>query len=113
MRRRSTHLVLNSYAHHFSLLSFLEDLKKRYENKYQKHQIHIADKNGRIKLEEVDIDKFAVKLTIRKDMNPVGNFRDEVRNYLESLRSTTSEDIELSQLLDNYKRVTFLRGVAG
>ena len=96
-----------------SLLSFLEDLKKRYENKYQKHQIHIADKNGRIKLEEVDIDKFAVKLTIRKDINPVGNFRDEVRNYLESLRSTTSEDIELSQLLDNNKRVTFVRGVAG
>ena len=113
MRRRSTNLVLNSYAHHFSLLSFLDDLKKRYENKYQKHQIHIADKNGRIKLEEVDIDKFAVKLTIRKDMNPVGNFRDEVRNYLKSLRSTTSEDIELSQLLDNNKRVTFLRGVAG
>ena len=113
MERRFTNLVLNSYAHHFSLLSFLEDLKKRYENKYQKHQIHIADKNGRIKLEEVDIDKFAVKLTIRKDMNPVGNFRDEVRNYLESLRSTTSEDIELSQLLDNNKRVTFVRGVAG
>ena len=113
MRRGSTNLVLNSYAHHFSLLSFLEDLKKRYESKYQKHQIHIADKNGRIKLEEVDIDKFAVKLTIRKDMNPVGNFRDEVRNYLESLRSTTSEDIELSQLLDNNKRVTFVRGVAG
>ena len=113
MRKRSTNLVLNSYAHHFSLLSFLEDLKKRYENKYQNHQIHIADKNGRIKLEEVDIDKFAVKLTIRKDMNPVGNFRDEVRNYLESLRSTTSEDIELSQLLDNKKRVTFVRGVAG
>ena len=113
MRRRSTNLVLNSCAHHFSLLSFLEDLKKRYENKYQKHQIHIADKNGRIKLEEVDIDKFAVQLTIRKDMNPVGNFRDEVRNYLESLRNTTSEDIELSQLLDNNKRVTFVRGVAG
>ena len=113
MRRRSTHLVLNSYDHHTSLLSFLEDLKKRYENKYQKHQIHIADKNGRIKLEEVDIDKFAVQLTIRKDMNPVGNFRDEVRNYLESLRSTTSEDIKLSQLLDNNNRVTFVRGVAG
>ena len=113
MRRRSTNLVLNSYDHHTSLLSYLEDLKKRYESKYQKHQIHIADKNGRIKLEEVDIDKFAVKLTIRKDMNPVGNFRDEVRNYLESLRSTTSEDIELSQLLDNNKRVTFVRGVAG
>ena len=113
MRRRSTHLFLNSYAHHFSLLSFLEDLKKRYENKYQKHQIHIADKNGRIKLEEVDIDKFAVKLTIHKDINPVGNFRDEVRNYLESLRSTTSEDIELSQLLDNNKRVTFISGIAG
>ena len=64
-------------------------------------------------MEEVDIDKFAVKLTIRKDVNPVGNFRDEVRNYLESLRSTTSEDIELSQLLDNNKRVTFVRGVAG
>ena len=113
MRRRSTNLVLNSYAHHFSLLSSLEDLKKRYENKCQTHQIHIADKNGRIKLEEVDIDKFAVQLTIRKDVNPVGNFRDEVRNYLESLRSTTSEDIELSQLLDNNKRVTFVRGVAG
>ena len=113
MRRRSTNLVLNSYAHHFSLLSFLEDLKKRYESKYQKHQIHIADKNGRIKLEEVDIDKFAVKLTICKDILPVANFRDEVRNYLESLRSTTSEDIKLSQLLDSDKRVTFVRGVAG
>ena len=113
MRRRSTHLFLNSCAHNMSLLSFLDDLKKRYKNKCQKHQIHIADKNGRIKLEEVDIDKFAVKLTIRKDVNPVGNFRDEVRNYLESLRSTTSEDIELSQLLGNDKRVTFVRGVAG
>ena len=113
MRRRSTHLFLNSCAHNMSLLSFLDNLKKRYKNKYPKHQIHIADKNGRIKLEEVDIHKFAVKLTIRKDVNPVGNFRDEVRNYLESLRSTTSEDIELSQLLDNDKRVTFLRGIAG
>jgi len=89
-----------------------QDLKKRYENKYQKHQIHIADKNGRIKLKEVDIDKFAVQLTIRKDIHPAGNFRDEVRNYLESLRRTTSEDIELSQLLDNDKRVTFVSGIA-
>ena len=113
MRRRFTHLFVNSCAHNMSLLSFLDDLKKRYENKCQTHQIHIADKNGRIKLEEVDIDKFAVQLTIRKDVNPVGNFRDEVRKYLESLRSTTSEDIELSQLLDNDKRVTFLRGIAG
>ena len=113
MRRRSTHLFLNSCDHNIFLLSFLENLKKRYENKCQKHQIHIADKKGRIKLEEVDIDKFAVQLTIRKDVNPVGNFRDEVRKYLESLRSTTSEDIELSQLLDNNKRVTFVSGIAG
>ena len=96
-----------------SLLSFLDDLKKSYEKKFQKHQIHIADKNRRINLEEEDIDKFAVNLTIRKDIHPADNFRDEVRNYLESLRSTTSEDIKLSQLLDSDKRVTFLRGTAG
>ena len=94
-------------------MPFLEDLKKRYENIYQKHQIHIPDKNGRIKLEEVDIDKFAVKLMIRKDIHPVGNFRNEARKYMQSLRNTTSEDINLSQLFDNNNRVTFISAIAG
>ena len=79
----------------------------------QKHQIHIADKNGRIKLEEVDIDKFAVVLKIRKDLRPVGNFRDEAKNYFDSLRIVTSEDIEVSQLFDNNKRVSFICAIAG
>ena len=96
-----------------AFVSFLDDLKDKHTVQYQKHQMHVADKNGRIKLEEVDIDKFAVKLKIRKDLRPVGNFRDEARNYLESLRSITSEDIELSQLFDNNKRVIFICAIAG
>ena len=96
-----------------AFFSFLDDLKDRYKVQYQKHQMHIADKNGRIKLEEVDIDKFAVKLKIRKDLRPVGNFRDEARNYFDSLRSITSEDIEVSQLFDNNKRVIFICAIAG
>ena len=64
-------------------------------------------------MEKVDIDQFAVKLKIRKDLRPVSNFRDEARNYLESLSSIKGEDIELSQLFYNKKRVIFICAIAG
>ena len=94
-------------------LCILDYIKFKYRDLYQKHQIHIVNQNGRIKLEEVEIDDFAVKLKIRKDIHPVGNFRDEARKYLESFRSVTGEDIEVFKLLDDGKRVTFIRGIAG
>ena len=88
-------------------------MKATYIDLYQKHQIHIAEKDGRIKLKEVDITDFAVKLKMRRDLPPKDTFRDEIRRHLDFLRNIASENTELSDLIDKTNRVTFIRGVAG
>ena len=54
-----------------------------------------------------------MKLRMQKDLQVEGGFRDETRRYLESLGNITGNVVELSQLIENNSRVTFVRGIAG
>ena len=64
-------------------------------------------------LKEKDITEFAVELRINHGSRSKGTFRDETRRYLENLTDFTGDSIELSALVDNTNRVTFIRGIAG
>ena len=64
-------------------------------------------------LKEVDISEFAVKLKISYCSRPEANFRDEAKRYLENLKDATCDDIDISNLIDDKRRVTFIRGIAG
>jgi len=44
---------------------------------------------------------------------PAGTYKAETRQFLENLIGTTSNDVDLSNLLDENNRVTFVGGVAG
>ena len=84
-----------------------------YKVRYEKHQIHIVDSNGRIDLREIKLEEFAVKLKICQDESPKGNFRDEMRRFLDKVKNFEDSDCEISMLLDKDTRVTFIRGIAG
>ena len=80
---------------------------------FEKHNIHTIDNKRKIILKEVKIDEFAVKLKICRYLPPLDTFKDEAMQYFESLTSNSGDDIELSQLIDNNNRTTFIRGIAG
>ena len=80
---------------------------------YQKHPIHIADQSGKVDLVEIDLDDFAVKLKICYDSPPGETLRDEARRHFATLRNVQGYDIDLSDLIDERNRVTFIRGIAG
>ena len=107
--------VLSKYCNFWHFFTFSDELKAKYIDLYQKHQLHIIDNNDRIQLKEVNIDDFAVKLKICSDSLSAGNItvRNEARRHLESPTLTAGEDIELSKLIDKHNRVTFIRGIAG
>jgi len=88
-------------------------LKNMYKDRYEKHQIHIVDSIGRIELREIKLDEFAVKLKICQDESPKGNFRDEMRRFLDKVQNFEDSDCEISMLLNKDMRVTFVRGIAG
>ena len=77
------------------------------------HEIHCVDNNNRIELKEVDINKFAVKLKINRELPTMDNFRDEARQHFAHVQGMRGDDIEISGLTDDENRVTFIRGIAG
>ena len=94
--------------------TFLSDkLKENYKCNHKKHEIHCIDENDGIVLKEIDVDEFAVKLKISRGSPPKVNFREENRQYLESLKDMKGDAIDMSNLIGNKNRVTFVRGIAG
>jgi len=89
------------------------DLKSAYKKNYQTHQIHAVTKMKTIELREEKISNFAVTLKISHTLPPAGTYKAETRQFLENLIGTTSNDVDLSNLLDENNRVTFVGGVAG
>ena len=89
------------------------NLKDTYKDQYEKHHIHVVDNRRRIVPMEVKIGVFAVKLKISHDKTPEGEFRDEMRRHLKNLSYYMGDDINISQLIDENNRVTFVRGIAG
>ena len=71
------------------------------------------DENNRIVLKEVDVYDFAVKLKISRCSEPFSDFRDEAKKYLDNLKDATGDAIDISNLIDDEHRVTFIRGIAG
>ena len=64
-------------------------------------------------LEEVDVSDFAVKLKIGRCSRAEDNFRDERDRYLKTQKDVTGDAIDISTLIDEKCRVTFIRGIAG
>ena len=64
-------------------------------------------------LKEVDVSDFAVKLKISRCSVPDSDFRDEAKRYLENLEDAAGDAIDISNLIDDKNRVTFIRGIAG
>ena len=77
------------------------------------HEIHCVDNNNRIELKEVDINKFAVKLKINRELPTMDTFRDEARQHFAHVQGMRGDDIKISRLTDDENRVTFIRGIAG
>ena len=93
---------------------YLSDkIKERYIELHQKHKIHAVDHNNRIVVIDKKIDDFAVKLTISRELPTKCNYRDETRQHFERLEGLKGDDIEMSNLIDEEHRVTFVRGIAG
>ena len=64
-------------------------------------------------LEEVDVSDFAVKLKIGHCSRAEDNFRDERDRYMKTQKDVTGDAIDISNLFDEKRRVTFIRGIAG
>ena len=64
-------------------------------------------------LEEVDVSDFAVKLKIGHCSRAQDNFRDERDRYMKTQKDVTGDAIDISKLIDEKRRVTFIRGIAG
>ena len=64
-------------------------------------------------LEEVDVSDFAVKLKIGHFSRAEDNFRDERDRYMKTQKDVTGDAIDISKLIDENHRVTFIRGIAG
>ena len=63
--------------------------------------------------EEVDINEFAVNLTIGHIECYKETFREEAKRFFEQLKDMRRSDIDLPDLIDPNKRITFIRGIAG
>ena len=64
-------------------------------------------------MEEVNVEKFAVKLTISHPKPPLSTFIGEVERYFEQLQDMREFDVKLSEIIDSTYRITFIRGIAG
>ena len=89
------------------------DLKSAYQTSCKTHQIHAIDERKEICIRELEISEFAVTLKISQPLPSVDTYKAETRQFLENLIGTTSNDVDLSDLLDENNRVTFVRGIAG
>ena len=90
-------------------------MKAKYKIEHQKHEIHKVDSNGRIVLEEVDVEEFAVKLSVGlgDPMLAMETLRGEADRYFEQLEGKRGCYIEMDELIEKNKRVTFILGIAG
>ena len=85
-------------------------MKAKYKTKYQKHEIHKVDCNHRIVLEDLNVEEFAVALTMRVpafSMPTMETFRGEADRYIEQLDGRRGFDINISDSLDDRDRVVF------
>ena len=64
-------------------------------------------------MKEEDIDTFAIKLAITLATPVSLRYTDVKRRYIELLKETNCENIDLSSLVNHNERVTFIRGTAG
>ena len=64
-------------------------------------------------LEDVDVSDFVVKLKIGHCSRAEDNFRDEWDRYLKTQKDVAGDAIDISNLIDEKCRVTFIRGIAG
>ena len=94
-------------------ICLIDKTKQTYQVLHKKHEIHKVDENNRIVPKEVDVSDFAVKLKISQYSAPKSDFRDEAKRYLNNLRNATGDAIDISNLIDDRHRVTFIRGIAG
>ena len=88
-------------------------MKAKYKIEHQKHGIHKVDSNGRIVLEEVDVEEFAVKLRMSDPKPAMDTLRGEADRYFEQLEGKRGCYIEMPDLIENNKRITFVTGIAG
>ena len=77
------------------------------------HMINTVDSSNDIVVTNMKIDDFAVKLEICHELPHKGTFIDEARQYVDNTKDLTVDGIEMSNLIDNDRRVTFVRGIAG
>ena len=99
--------------YYLKCICLVDKTKQTYQALHKKHEIHKVDENNRIVLREVDVSDFTVKLKIGRCSAPKSDFRDEVKRYLDSLRDTRGDAIDISNLIDEIHRLTFIRGIAG
>ena len=99
--------------YHLKCICLVDIVKDTYKQLHRTHEIHKVDENDRIVLKEVDVSDFAVKLKISRCSRAEVNFRDEAKRYLEHLEDVTGDDIDISNLIGDKHRVTFIRGIAG
>ena len=89
-------------------------MKAKYKTKYQKHEIHKVNCNGKIVLEEVDVEVFAMKLTM-SDIRElaVETFRGDTERFLEQLEGMRGFEINMSDLLYSVNRIIWICGLPG
>ena len=64
-------------------------------------------------MEAVNVQDFAVKLKISEARPAAATFKDETRQYFQTLEGMTGRDIELNELLNDHdKRVVLVTGIA-
>ena len=92
---------------------FLDSLRDQYKRLCALHEIQYVE-NDVIETKDFPIDDFAVKLKMANSKRKVDkSFKGEMDRYLKDLNEATSYDINIDNLIDEKKRVTFVRGIAG
>ena len=92
---------------------FLDSLRDQYKRLCALHEIQYVE-NDVIETKDFPIDDFAVKLKMVSSRRKVDkSFKGEMDRYLKDLNEATSYDINIDNLIDGKKRVTFVRGIAG
>ena len=92
---------------------FLDSLRDQYKRLCALHEIQYVE-NDVIETKDFPIDDFAVKLKMASSRRMVDkSFKGEMDKYLKDLNEATSYDINIDNLIDGKKRVTFVRGIAG
>ena len=64
-------------------------------------------------MEEANVEDFAVKLTMSDPKPAMKTFRGETERYLKQLEGISGSSINLSDLIDNVNRITWISAIAG